>query len=99
MTPLQPSRSSRRIYLQWVEDQIEIYKERVPRADLLALAEQVIEELRVNRRGQYQITELLLCEAVDRRIFRMLKLPNYADWCAAYGTPVPAVPAPIAASM
>lgn len=91
------------MYLQWVEDQVEAYKERVSRADLLALADQVIEELRVNQRGQYQITELLLCDAVDRRIFQMLKLPNYQAWCAAYAAPPPSAapvdPTPAAVAM
>lgn len=72
----------RRSYLEWVESQIEAYKESVPRADLLGLADEVIEELRVNREGQYQLTELLLCTAVDRKIFRLLGLPGYRSWCA-----------------
>ena len=33
------------------------------------------------RGGQYQLTELLLLEAVDRRIFRLLNLPGYRRWC------------------
>lgn len=77
-------RGLRRLYLQWVEDQIETYKESVSRADLLRLADQVVAELRVNTTGQYQITELLLCEAVDRKIFQLLKLPTYRTWSSAY---------------
>jgi hypothetical protein len=79
-----PTRSLRRLYLEWVEEEIERYKEQVPRSELLALADQVVEELRVNPRGQYQITELLLCDAVDRKLFRMLKLPGYRTWAAGY---------------
>ena len=72
--------SRRREYLDWVEDQIEEFKESVTRAELLEVADEVVAELRVNTRGQYQLTEVLLSEAVDRHIFRMLKLPSYRRW-------------------
>jgi hypothetical protein len=63
-----------------VEDQIEGFKESVPRSELMRIADEVVEELEMNRRGQYQLTELLLLEEVDRTIFRMLKLPGYRTW-------------------
>jgi hypothetical protein len=75
-------RSLRRAYLDWVEARIEEYKESMPRAELLALADRVIAELQVAPDGQYQLTEILLCHAVDRRLFRMLKLPGYRAWLA-----------------
>ncbi len=75
--------SLRRAYIDWVEEQVEAYKDSVPRSELLRLADTVVEELGVTRRGQYQLTELLLCSAVDRKIFRMLKLPGYRTWRAA----------------
>lgn len=75
-------RSLRRAYLDWVEEQIETFKDSIPRSDLLRIAEEAIEELRVNQKGQYQLTELLLCDAVDRRIARLLKLPGYRAWSA-----------------
>lgn len=81
---LQSARSLRRSYLDWVEEQIEAYKESVSRADLLRLADQVVEDLRVTQRGQYQLTEVLLCTAVDRTIFRLLRLPGYQTWRAAH---------------
>lgn len=77
---LESSRSLRRTYLEWVEEQIECYKESVPRGELLSLADEVIRELEINQQGQYQLTELLLCTAVDRKIFRLLKLPGYRAW-------------------
>lgn len=80
---LRSTRSLRRDYLDWVEEQIEAYKDAVSRADLLRLADEVVAELRESPDGQYQLTELLLCEAVDRRIFRMLRLPSYRSWRAA----------------
>ena len=74
-------RSLRSAYVEWVEEQIEEFKDRIPRSQLLAIADEVIGRMRVNPEGQYQLTEMLLCDAVDRRIFRMLKLPGYRAWC------------------
>jgi hypothetical protein len=73
----------RQIYQTWVEDQIEDFKDSVSRSDLLRLADEVIEELRVNNSGQYQLTELLLCTAVDRKIFKLLKLPGFRTWSSS----------------
>ncbi len=75
-------RSLRRAYVDWVEAQIEEYKDRIPRAELLALADEVIRGLQVSPSGQYQLTEMLLCHAIDRRLFRTLKLPGFRAWCA-----------------
>lgn len=90
------ARSLRTAYLEWVEDQIEAYKESVSRDDLLHLADKVIQEQRVTHAGQYQLSELVLCDAVNRKIFRMLKLPGYRNWSqallarrAAGGPPLP----------
>lgn len=76
-------RSLRRAYLDWVDEQLEDYKESISRADLLHLADEAIEEMRVSSQGQYQLTELLLCDVIDRKIIRMLRLPGYRAWCTA----------------
>lgn len=103
-------RSLRRAYLDWVEEQVEAFKESIPRSDLLRLADEVVNELRVSEQGQYQLTELLLCTAIDRRIVRMLRLPGYRAWSAdrrrsepapvrapaAPAAPAPPVPVPSA---
>jgi len=81
--PRNSAPSLRQLYQQWVEDQIEEYKDSVPRSDLLRLADEVVEDLRMNPRGQYQLTELLLCTAVDRKIFHLLELPGYRTWSNA----------------
>jgi hypothetical protein len=81
--PRNPAPSLRQVYLQWVEDQIEDYKDSVSRSDLLRIAEEVIAELQVSRGGQYQLTELLLSNAVDRKIFKLLKLPGYRTWTSS----------------
>ena len=88
-------RSLRRAYVEWVEEQIETYKESVSRSELLSVADEVVTDLRVNARGQYQLTEMLLAEAVDRKIFRMLKLPTYRTWVESNPLkPVPVALAP-----
>lgn len=76
------ARSLRRAYVEWVGEQIEEFKDQIPRAQLLSLADEVVTALRMDEDGQYQLTEILLCNAMDRRIFRMLKLPGYRAWCA-----------------
>ncbi|HEX8242888.1 MAG TPA: hypothetical protein VF541_05320 [Longimicrobium sp.] len=81
MSPTSP-RSLRRAYLEWVEEQVEEFKDAIPRSRLLAIADQVVEELRLSRGGQYQLTEVLLCDAMNRYLFRLLKLPGYRAWCA-----------------
>lgn len=84
MTQLPSSASLRRLYLEWVEEQLEEFKDSVPRAELLNIADQVVADLQMNRKGQYQLTELLLLEEVDRTLFRRLKLPGFRAWAAAY---------------
>lgn len=81
MSSMSP-RSLRRAYVEWVEEQIEEFKDRIPRTQLLALADEVVNELRVMKDGQYQLTEILLCDAMDRRILKMLRLPGYRAWVA-----------------
>lgn len=85
--------SRRRSYLLWVEDQIETFKESVSRSELLSVADEVVADLRVNAKGQYQLTEVLLAEAVDRKIFRLLKLPSYRVWATEH--PLPTEPPPV----
>jgi hypothetical protein len=81
MSPMSP-RSLRRAYLEWVEEQVEDFKDAIPRNRLLAIADEVVDELRLSRGGQYQLTEVLLCDAMNRYLFRLLKLPGYRAWCA-----------------
>lgn len=77
------SRSLRRAYLEWVEEQVEDFKDTIPRSRLLAIADQVVEQLRLARGGQYLLTEVLLCDAMNRHLFRLLKLPGYRTWLEA----------------
>src|SRR4051812_31341963 len=79
MSPESP-RSLRRSYREWVEEQVEDFKDSIPRGRLLAIADEVVEQLRLSQGGQYQFTEVLLCDAVNRHLFRLLKLPGYRAW-------------------
>jgi hypothetical protein len=69
-----------------VEEKIEDFKESIPRSELIQIAEDVIHRLDVTRRGQYQLTELLLLEEVDREIYRLLKLPGYRKWLSEHSS-------------
>lgn len=77
------TRSSRREYLEWIEEQLENFKDSIPRSDLLRIADEAVRELPVTGQGQYQLTEVLLSDAVDRRLARLLKLPTYRSWRTA----------------
>jgi hypothetical protein len=74
----QPTRSLRHEYELYVEDEIENYKESVPRSVLLSIGDDAVSAL--STQPQLALTELLLCEEVDRIIFRRLRLPSYQTW-------------------
>ena len=74
----------RQQYLEWVEEQIEEYKCSLKRDDLLELADHAVSGLVDAPDGQYALTEILVCDAVDRLIFTRLKLPSYRRWLKMY---------------
>ncbi|HEX6558079.1 MAG TPA: hypothetical protein VF021_01415 [Longimicrobiales bacterium] len=73
----------RQLYQAWVEEQIEEYKSALTRDELLDLAEQAVSDLFTTPDGQYPLTEILLCDAVDTLLFRRLNLPDYKHWLKA----------------
>jgi hypothetical protein len=79
-TPFTPTR---RQYQTWVEEQIEDYKTALTRDELLDLAEQAVDDLFTTPDGQYPLTEILLCDAVDALLFKRLNLPDYKHWAKA----------------
>jgi hypothetical protein len=85
MNPQSP-RSLRRAYLEWVEEQVEEFKDAIPRSRLLDIADDVVGHLQLSSGGQYQLTEVLLCDAMNRHLFRLLKLPGYRAWCEQQAT-------------
>ncbi|HVE78051.1 MAG TPA: hypothetical protein VNA89_04265 [Gemmatimonadaceae bacterium] len=77
MAPRSP-KSLRHEYQLHVEEQIENYKDNVPRSVLLALGDEAVAALAAHQ--QLALTELLLCEEVDRLIRRRLRIPSYDSW-------------------
>jgi hypothetical protein len=72
------TRSLKHEYELFVEQEIENYKESVPRSVLLGIGDEAVASL--SAEPQFALTELLLCEEVDRLIFRRLRLPSYDTW-------------------
>jgi hypothetical protein len=71
-------RSLKHEYEIYVAEEIEYYKESVPRSTLLSIGDEAVGVLA--EQLQLPLTELLLCEEVDRIIRRRLRLPNYNSW-------------------
>src|SRR5207237_8017583 len=80
-SPRMPTRTARSLhheYELYIEQQIENYKESVARPALLAIGDEAAARLAAE--PQFALTEMLLCEEVDRIIFRRLRLPAYNTW-------------------
>jgi len=71
-------RSLRSEYEEFIEQRIEEYKDGLPRASILGIGDEAVQEL--TRTEQYQLTEVLLQEQVDTIIRRRLRLPSYRRW-------------------
>ena len=89
----------RQRYKAWIEEQLEEFKAALTRDELLDLAEVAVQQLSAAPDGQYPLTEILLCDAVDRLLLMRLHLPNYRQWqrlCRkdTAGRPLPRTPAP-----
>jgi hypothetical protein len=76
--PNRPYRSLRHEYDLYVEDEIEAYKESIPRRTLLKLGDEAVVSLK--EQPQLTLTELVVWEEVDRIIFRRLRLVSYETW-------------------
>lgn len=72
------ARSLHHEYELYIEQEIENYKESVARPALLAIGDEAVTRLAAE--PQFALTEMLLCEEVDRIIFRRLRLPAYNTW-------------------
>jgi hypothetical protein len=75
-----PQTAPRQRYQAWVEEQIEDHKAGMAREELLDLAEEAVQQLFHTPDGQYPLTEILLCDAVDTLLFRRLNLPDFKQW-------------------
>jgi len=72
------ARSLRHEYGLYLEQEIENYKESIPRSAILAIGDEAAARLAAE--AQFVLTEMLLLEEVDRIIFRRLRLPTYNTW-------------------
>jgi len=71
-------RSLRAEYEQFIEQRIEEYKDSLPRADILGIGDEAIEELAGD--DQLQLTEVVLRDQVDAIIRKRLRLPSFRRW-------------------
>jgi hypothetical protein len=78
MPPTYPQRSLRHEYELYVEEEVEKYKESLPRSALLGIGDEAAKVLAAD--PQMGLTELLLCEEVDRIIRKRLRLSSYRGW-------------------
>jgi hypothetical protein len=89
-----PAETPRQRYQAWIEEQLEDYKAGLTRDELLDLAEVAVQQLFDAPDGQYPLTEILLCDAVDRLLLLRLNLPPYRQWQRACRNDTPERPLP-----
>jgi hypothetical protein len=65
-------------YAQYVEREIEDYKDSIPRSKLLSIGDEAVRQLA--EQPQLALTELVLVEEVDRIIRKRLRIPSYKAW-------------------
>jgi hypothetical protein len=75
-----PLSAPRQLYQAWLEEQLEDYKAALTRDEILALADEAVQQLFTTADGQYPLTEILLCDAVDALLLRRLNLPDFRQW-------------------
>jgi hypothetical protein len=72
------ARSLKHEYALFFEQEIENYKESIPRSAILSIGDEAA--VRLAGQQQFALTELLMCAEVDRIIAGRLRLPSYATW-------------------
>src|SRR4051812_15932099 len=73
-----PTQSLKHEYERYLEQEIENYKESVPRSVLLSIGDEAVAALA--REAQFTLTELIVWEEGDRIIARRLRLPSATTW-------------------
>jgi hypothetical protein len=76
--PSRTTRSLKHEYGLFIEQEIENYKESIPRSAILAIGDEAAG--RLSATTQLSLTEMLMCEEVDRIIARRLRLPAFSTW-------------------
>lgn len=74
----QPQRSLKHEYEIFVEQEIELYKDSIPRSAILRIGDEAVANLRAAE--QFAFDELLIWDEVDRIIRLRLGIPSYATW-------------------
>src|SRR5258708_39164556 len=92
MTKGRPIRSLKHEYERFLEQEIENYKESVPRSVLLSIGDEAVAALA--KEAQFTLTELIVWEEVDRIIARRLRLPSPTTWRRRRGEFVEELPRP-----
>lgn len=80
MTRRPTQQSLRQEYVEFLEQKIEEYKERLSREELLAVADEAVRELEYAGDEQLLLTEMLMLEHVDRLIMKRMNLPTFRRW-------------------
>lgn len=73
-----PTRSLKHEYANYVDLEIEHYKDSISREALMKLADDAVASM--SARAQLELSELVLCDAVNELIMRRLKIPTYERW-------------------
>jgi hypothetical protein len=71
-------RSLKHEYDVFVENEIEVYKDSISRAALLKIGDEAVAALQSS--AQFAMSELLLCDEVDKIIRKRLRIPSYTTW-------------------
>jgi hypothetical protein len=71
-------RSLKHEYDLYVENEIEAYKDSISRTALLKIGDEAVAALQAQT--QFAMSELLLCDEVDRIIRKRRRIPSYATW-------------------
>ncbi|MEO6446407.1 MAG: hypothetical protein ABIZ91_06925 [Gemmatimonadaceae bacterium] len=74
----QPQRSLKHEYELYVEQEIENYKDSIPRSHILRIGDEAVTNLRAAE--QVAFDELLIWAEVDRIIRLRLRIPSYVSW-------------------
>lgn len=77
-TIFQNPRSLKYEYEQYVESEIEIYKDSIARSAILKIGDEAVASL--TAQDQIALTEMVIWQEVDRIIARRLRLPSYQTW-------------------
>ncbi|MBV6521280.1 MAG: hypothetical protein MNPFHGCM_01414 [Gemmatimonadaceae bacterium] len=73
-----PQRSLRHEYEIYVEQEIENYKDSIPRSALLRIGDEAVDQLR--KKNQIEFNEILIWAEVDLIIRRRVRIPAFATW-------------------